>query len=103
MTFLFLQEKRFTGIDEELRGVLGEAATSLVIVRRSHRRLKDGNFELDDEFRSGPSCSDIGEAISQFFSKESFLSARLLAKKLAASPHTIREILTRDLGMKKFT
>jgi hypothetical protein len=27
----------------------------------------------------------------------------MIAKRLATSPHTIKEILTRDLGMRKFT
>jgi hypothetical protein len=41
--------------------------------------------------------------MSQFLSKEPFLSAHILAKRLATSSAIIKEIRTRDLGMKKFT
>jgi transposase len=98
MKFVFLQGKRSQAIHKELSGVLGEAAVRLTTVKRWCRRFKDGNFSLDDEFRSGRPPSDIMEAISQFLNKEPFLSARVLAKRLATSPHTIKEILIRDLG-----
>jgi hypothetical protein len=66
------------------------------------RHFKDGNFSLDDEFRSGRSRTDIGAAISQFLRKEPFVFVGVLAKRLATSLHPIKEILTRDLGMRKF-
>jgi hypothetical protein len=103
MKFLFMQGKRSKAIHGELSGVLGEAAVSLMTINRWCRRFKDGNLSLDDEFRSGRAGNDIGAAISQFLSKEPFLSAHILAKRFAVSPHTIKEILTRDLGMRKFT
>jgi hypothetical protein len=103
MKFLFMQGKRSKAIHGELRRVLEEAAVSLTTIKRWCRRFKDGNFSLDDEFRSGRPGNDIGAAISQFLSKEPFLSASVLAKRLVTSPHTIKKILTRDLGMRKFT
>jgi hypothetical protein len=101
--FLFMRGKRLKAIHGELSGVLREAAVSLTTIKRWCRRFKDGNFSLDDEFRSGRPRRDIGAAISQFLSKEPFLSARVLAKRLAISTNTIKEILTRDRGMRKFT
>jgi transposase len=103
MKFLFLQGKKSKAIHGELTGVLGEAAISLATVKRWCRGFKEGNFSRDHKFRSGRPCSDIGEAISQFFSKEPFLSAHEVAKRLATSLHTIKENLTRDLGMRKLT
>jgi hypothetical protein len=97
-----LQGKRSKAIHGDLSGVLEEAAVSLATPRRWCRGFKDGNFSLDDEFRSGRPCTDIGEAISQFFRKEPFLSVCVLAKRLATSPNTIKEILRHDLGMRKF-
>jgi hypothetical protein len=88
MKFLFMQRKRFKAIHRKLRRVLGEAAVGLVTVKRWRRRFKDGNSSLDDEFRSGRPRSHIGEAISRFLSKEPFLSAQALAKKLATSAIT---------------
>jgi dTDP-4-dehydrorhamnose reductase len=60
-------------------------------------------LSLDDQFKSGRSQSDIADAISQFLSREPFLSAGILAKRLATSSHTMKKILTRDEGMRKFT
>ena len=101
--FFFLQGRRSKAIHGELSRVLGEAAVSLATVKRWCRRLTEGDSSLDDEFRSGRPRSDLGEAVSQFLDKEPFLSARILAKRLATNPHTIKEILTRDLGLRKFT
>jgi hypothetical protein len=103
MKFLYMQGKRSKAIHGKLSGVLGEAALRLTTIKRWCRLFKDGNFSLDDEFRSGRPGSDIGAARSQLLSKELFLSTRGLVKRLATSPHTIKEILTRDLGMRKFT
>jgi hypothetical protein len=103
MKFLLLQEKRSKAIYGELSKVLGEAAVRRATVKRSCRRFKDGNFSLDDEFRSGCPGPDIREDISQFLSKEPFLSASVLTKRLAPNPHKIKEIRIRDRGMRKFT
>jgi hypothetical protein len=103
MKFLFMQGKRSKAIHGELSGVLGEAAVSLTTIKRWCLRVKDGSFSRDDEFRSGRPRSDIGAVISQFLSKDPFLSARVPAKRLASSPDTIKEIPTRDLGLRKDT
>jgi hypothetical protein len=86
----------------KLSGVLEEAVVTLATVRRWYRGFKDGNFSFDDEFRSGRPPNDFGEGISQFLSKEPFLSACVLAKRLATSPYTITASLSHDLGMRKF-
>jgi transposase len=103
MKFLFMQGKISKAIHGELSAVLGEAAVSLATIKCWCRRFNDGNFSLDDEFRSGQPRRHIGATISQVLSKEPFLSVRVLAKRLATSSHAIKEILTRDLGMRKFT
>jgi hypothetical protein len=51
--FPFRQGKRSKAIDAELSEVHAEAAVSLATVSRWCWRFKDGNFLLDDEFRSG--------------------------------------------------
>jgi hypothetical protein len=67
---LFLQGKRSKVIHAELSEVHEEAAVGLATVKRWCWGFKDGNFSLDDEFRSGRPRDDIGEAISQFLNKE---------------------------------
>jgi hypothetical protein len=75
----------------------------LATVKRRCRRFKDGHFSLDDRFESHRPRGDIGEVISQFLSEEPFISARILAKKLATSEQIIKEIRTRNLGKREFT
>jgi hypothetical protein len=89
-------------INGDLRGVLGEATVSLATVKRWCQRFNAGNFSLDDESKPEHLMSDLAWVISQFLSDERSLSARILAKRLAASPHTIKEILARDSGLKRF-
>jgi hypothetical protein len=101
--FFFLQGRRSKAIHGELSQVLEEAAVSLATVKRWCRGFKEGDFSLDDDSRSGRRRSDFGEAISQSLDKEPFLSARILATRLATSPRTIKEILKLYLGMRKFT
>jgi hypothetical protein len=45
----------------------------------------------------------FGRPYLSFSEKGPFLSARVLARMLATSRHAIKEILTRHLGMRKFT
>jgi hypothetical protein len=68
--FLFLQGKRSKVIHAKLSEVHGEASVRLAMVKRWCWRFKDGNFSVDDEFRSGRPQDDIEEAISQFVNKE---------------------------------
>jgi DNA-binding NarL/FixJ family response regulator len=103
MIFLFLQGKRSKAIHGELSGILEKAAVGLITVKRWSRGFKDGNFSLDDEFRCPRPLGDIEAAISQLLSKGPLLSARVIAKRLAISLHTIKEILTGKLEMRKFT
>jgi hypothetical protein len=84
----------------ELSGVVGEAAISLATVKRWCQPFKAGNFSLDGENRPGPPLSDLAQNISQFLRDESFLSGRILAKRLTTRPYPINEIVLHDLGIK---
>jgi hypothetical protein len=101
MTKFFLQGKRYQAIYGELSGVLEEAAVSLAAIKRGFQRFKAGNFPLDDENRPRRSLSDLGQVMSQFLRDEPFLSARVLAKRLATIPCSIKKIVARDLDMRR--
>jgi hypothetical protein len=102
MKFLFLQGKRDKAMNGELHAVLGEAAVSLATVKRWCQRINEGNCSLDDESKRANRMCDFARAISQFLTDEPVLSACIFAKRLATSPHTIKEILARESGMKRF-
>jgi histone-lysine N-methyltransferase SETMAR len=103
MKFLFLQGKGYKAIHTEVHGVLGQEAVSLSTAKRWCQRFKQGQFDLNDEIRPGRPALDIADTISQLLKDEPFLSARVLAKRLGTNPHTIRDVLTRDLGLTRFT
>jgi hypothetical protein len=102
MKFFFLQKKKSKAISGELAKIVEKAAVSLITVTRCWRRFKQVKFPLDDKSRSRRALSDIAEAMSQFVNKEPFLSAHILARKLARSSDIIKEIRTHDLRMRKF-
>jgi hypothetical protein len=61
--------------------------------------LQAGQLSLDDENTPGLPLSDLGKAVSQFLKDEPFLSAPVLAKRLATRSRTIMKVLVRDLLM----
>jgi transposase len=103
MKFLFLQGSRYKAIYTEIDAVLHEQVFSLATLKRWFQRFKQCDFDVSDEIRQGRPLLDLRETISQFLKDEPFLSARVFAKRLAASPHTVKEVLRRDLRLKKFT
>jgi hypothetical protein len=102
MKFFFLQGKRYKAVYRELRGILGKITVSLATVKLWCQHFKQGNFSFDDEHRPRRPVSDLGEAVSQLLKDKPFLSARVVAKRLATSPCIIKEILTRDLRTRQF-
>jgi hypothetical protein len=103
MKFFFLEGKRHNAIYGEPRGVLGEAGASLATVKRRLQCFKPENSSLDDANRPGRPLNGRAQVISQFLRDKPFLSARVLTKRVSASRHTIEEIISRGLGMRKLT
>jgi histone-lysine N-methyltransferase SETMAR len=103
MKFLFLVGKRYRTIHAQLVSVLEENAVSLSTVKYWCQRFKSGNLSVQDEIRPGRPRSDLGNSISQMLTDEPFLSAKIIAKRLATSPHTIKSVLMQDLGMQKYS
>jgi hypothetical protein len=103
MTFLFLQGKKSKEIHRELSGALAEAAVRLATVKSWCRVLQRRQLFTWWRILFWAFVQSHWGAISQFFSKDSFLSARILAKRLTITSRTIKETLTSDLGMRKFT
>jgi hypothetical protein len=57
---------------------------------------------MDDQVRLGMPPIEFSGAIMSLLSDESFLSARILAVRLSPTHQTIKRVLVRDLGMRKF-
>jgi hypothetical protein len=102
MTFRFLQGKTSKATHGKLSGVLAEASVCLATVKRWCRVLQRRQLFSWWRILFWAFVQSHWGAISQFFSKDSFFSARILAKRLATNSHTVKDILTSDLGMRKF-
>jgi hypothetical protein len=102
MKFLFMDGRKYKAIDTELSRVLKGHAVSVDLCKYWCRKFKAGNFSTDDRVRPGKPPIELSGAIMSLLSDEPFLSARVLAVRLSSTHQTIKRILVRDLGMRKF-
>jgi hypothetical protein len=102
MKFLFMDRRKYKEIRIEFSRVLkGHAALGDVCKYRS-RKVKAGDFSMDDQVRPGRPPIKLSGAMMSLLSDEPFLSARVLAIRLSSTHHTIKRVPVSDLGMQKF-
>jgi hypothetical protein len=102
MKFLFMDERNYKAIHTELSRVLKGHAVSVDVCKYSHRKLKAGDFSMDDRVKPGRSPVELCSTIMSLLSDEPFLSHRVLAVRLSSTHQTIKGALVSDLGMRKF-
>jgi hypothetical protein len=100
--FLFLQGKTCKAIRRELTSVLPEEAASIDPVKPCFRHSKDGDLSVADHEMPGRPISDLSNAIIQYLNDKPFVSARGLVTHLATDSQTIKMVLERDLGLRRF-
>jgi histone-lysine N-methyltransferase SETMAR len=101
--FIWLQEHGSKVIHAQLRGILGPCAVSLPTVKRWLRRFRAGDTSCEDQPRSGRPLAILGDVLGKFLSKHPFASAKIMAAHFNLTPTTVKEILIRELGFRKFT
>lgn len=90
-------------IYENLSLVCGKEAYSKSQIKRWLQRFKNGNFSCMDEERAGRPLSDLAPLISNYLQKFPYSSAKKIAQYFDISHHTVKEILQRDLQMRKYS
>jgi transposase len=90
-------------IHQELSNTLGANAYGPSQIKIWLRRFRDGDTECRDLTRAGRPPLTSGAQLEAFLQKYPFASARIITKHFLVNPHTVKEILQRELGMRKFS
>jgi hypothetical protein len=102
MKFLFMDAGKYKAIHTELSRVLKGHAFSVDVCKYWCRKFKVGDFSTDGRVRPRRPPIELSGAIMSLLSDEPFLSARVLAIRLALTHQPIKGVLMSDLGMRKF-
>jgi hypothetical protein len=89
-------------IHAELLSTLGEDAYGRSQIKIWLQRFKTGDFSGLDLHRAGRPLLTLGPHLDAFLQKYPFASARVIAQHFLVSIPTVKEILQRELGMRKF-
>jgi hypothetical protein len=90
-------------IHNELKSVLLEATYSLSTVERWVSRFKTGAATCEDNQRPCRPPCDFGSSLAAFLLEFAFASACQMSKHLHTSHTTIKDILRRQLGLRRFS
>jgi hypothetical protein len=101
--YFFLKGHGSKLIHKELVSALQDNAISLLPVKNCFRRFKSGDVSCGDEERPGRPLISLDPALQRFLKKFSFASAQEMAGHFSADRATIKSILDRELGLRKFT
>jgi transposase len=101
--FLFLKGLDSKAIHSEFTAVLGPTAYSLHQVKEWRRRFAKGDLSCQDQIRPGRPSHVLGKALSDFLEEFPFASASIIAQNFGQSKSTIKQILKRELGLRRFS
>jgi transposase len=90
-------------ITAELESTFQGSALSRATVKRWIRKFKSGDLSCHDEPRAGRPLTILGPVLKTFLDKHPFASARAMSRHFNISSPTVKEILHRELGLKKYT
>jgi hypothetical protein len=99
MKFLFMDVRKYKVIHTELSQVFKGHAVLVDVCKYWCRKVKAGDFSMDDRVRPGMRPIELSGAIMSLLSDERFLSARVLSVRLSSTHQTIKRVLVSDLGM----
>jgi transposase len=101
--FFFRKGLSANAIYKELSTVLGPTAYSLAQVKNWCTRFTEGDLTCSDQLRIDRLRHMLRTDLSQFLQEFPFATARQLAENFNESKHTIKTILERKLGLRKFS
>jgi hypothetical protein len=103
LKFFWLPESRARQIHLELFTTLGTNAYSENLVQDWVAHFESGDISCEDISRGGRPLADLEELFCMFLQDYLFVSARMLSRHFGVWVTTVKDILARDLGLKKFT
>jgi len=101
--FFFLKGLGSKKIHRKLQDTIGESAYCLAEVKFWLARFREGDLSCEDHERVGRPLAVLGTVLHKFLTKHPFASARIMAEHFNLSHPTVKEILQREMGLRKFT
>jgi hypothetical protein len=90
-------------ITAELESTFQGSALPRATVKRWLRKFKSGDLSCLDENRPDRPLTILERVLKKFLDKYSFASAKALSRHFDISPPTVKKILHRELGLKKYS
>jgi transposase len=87
----------------ELQTTFHDSDLSSPTVTRWIKKFKNGDLFCDDDSRPGRPISILGPVLQKFLDRYPFSSIIVISRHFRTSPSTVKEILRRELGLKKFS
>jgi transposase len=103
MKFLWLKGWGAKRIHEELMSTLGDDSYAVSQIKIWLQKFRNGDLSCKDSPRSGRPLLTLGPQLEVFISKYPFASARVIAQHFLTTVPTIKNILQRELRMRKFS
>jgi transposase len=100
---LWLQEQESKVIHAHLRGTLENFALPLPTVKRWLRRFREGDTSCENRNRAGRLLTILGDSLPKFLFKYMFASAMNIASHFNINMSTVKDLLARELRLRKFT
>jgi transposase len=102
MKFLWLKGWGAKRIHEELTSTLGDDSYGVSEIKLWLQKFRNGDLFCKDSPRSGRPLLTLGPQLEAFMQKYPFASARVIAQHFLTTVPPIKEILQRELRMRKF-
>jgi hypothetical protein len=102
MKFLWLKTWSAKRIHEELMSTLGDDSYRVSQIKIWLQNFGNGDLSCKNSPRSGRPLLTLGRQLEAFMQKCPFASAGVIAQHFLTVP-TIKDILQRELGMRKFS
>jgi hypothetical protein len=90
-------------ITAEIQIAFGGFAVSNSIFKIWIRKFKNGDVSCDDDPRPGRPLAILALVLQKFLDRYPFSSTRVISRHFCLSPPTVKEILGRELGLKKIS
>jgi hypothetical protein len=90
-------------IHRKLTAILCSTTYLLTQIKGQCVRFETSDLLCEDQSRPGGPLHILGKALSDFFEEFPFTTARVIAQHFNQSKYTIKEILQRELGLRRFS
>jgi len=98
--YYYLMGMGYKAIYTEISQRFPQSIISKEFIKKWCGVFKSGDLSCNDKKRAGRPKIDLSANIKEMLEDQPFLSAKYIAAYFDVSPHTIKDILIYDLGLK---